>query len=298
MRSRDLLAIALLVLAAGGCTELDESVVVDVGTLAPSLADSDLDAQPVEVGIVLDGGTIQNVFFEEITVLDLTYDELESDMLFGEPDCQFFQAWNGPVFAFGKCASGIIVDGDEQEHTMSLDIVIPRMSVQRTPPLVLLPSDDRDADGVNNADDNCLLIDNPDQTDTGNKGYGDACAVFDFSVGIARLDSDADGVPDSSDNCPHTPNPLQEDSGFMIGNITVADGIGDACVTETADVTVVGTLTLEPVTEVLPLRRVRWLTVDIQDQSSLMNCWDDLQCELTASAVKLCIDEAGGFGCS
>ena len=113
-----------------------------------------------------------------------------------------FQAWNTPVFALGKCASGVIVDGDEQDHTMSLEVLIGEMTVQRVPPLLLPPLDDFDADGVENAADNCLLIDNPDQTDTGQKGYGDACAIFDFSVGVPRQDSDGDTVPDSSDNCP------------------------------------------------------------------------------------------------
>lgn len=299
MRSREFFAVALLVLAAGGCsTVTDDSVVVAIATLAPSLSDSDLDTQAVEVGVFLDQGTIQNVHFEQVTILDLTFDEFESDMLFGETDCQFFQAWNTPVLALGKCASGVIVDGDEQNHTMTLEVEIPRMFVQRTPPLVLFPSDDYDADGVDNADDNCLLVDNPDQTDTGRKGYGDACAVFDFSIGVPRLDSDADAVPDSTDNCPYVRNPLQEDSGITIGSITVQDGIGDACITETAEVTVVGTLSLGPLTEALPLRRVRWLTVDIHDQASLTDCWDDFRCELTASSVELCLDETGGAGCS
>jgi hypothetical protein len=297
MRRRVLLAIALLVLAAGGCTELDDTVVVAVSTMVPSLADSDLDSQIILIGDLLDDGTIQNVYFETVPVIDLTLDEFEEDMTFGE-ECQFFQAWNTPAFAFGKCASGVIVDGDDQLHDISLDVEITAMKVQRTPPLFLLPEADRDSDGVNNADDNCPLVDNPDQTDTGQKGYGDVCAIFDFAVGIPRKDSDADTIPDSSDNCPFTPNPGQEDSGFVVGSITVPDGIGDACTTETATVTVSETLSKVPEeNQPLPLRRVRWLTLDIRDQVSLQGCWDDFQCELTNPAVVLCIDDAGGFGC-
>ena len=300
MRSRDLLAITLLVLAAGGCTtDIDDSVVIAISTMVPSLADSDLASQAVEAGGSLEGGTIQNVYFQNVSVLGLTLDEFESDLTFGE-NCEFFQAWNTPVFALGKCASGLIVDGDEQKHTMALEVVIGTMTVQRVPPLILPSSGDYDVDGVENADDNCLLIDNPDQTDTGQKGYGDACAIFDFSVGVPRLDSDADTVPDSNDNCPYTPNPRQEDTGIMLsGGIKVPDGIGDACITEEAQVTVVGTLSLGPETDTLPLRRVRWLTVDINDTLSLTDCWGvGASCTLNPIPLVLCLDEAGGFGCS
>ena len=301
MRSRDLLAIALLVLAAGGCTVFDDTVVVAISTLAPSLVDSDLSYQRVEVGGFLEGGTIQNVYFNDVTVLDLTFDDFESDMLFGQT-CSFFDAWTNPPFALGKCASGIVVDGDEQEHTLSLQVTIESMTVQRGPPLPLPPSDDHDADGVNNADDNCVLIDNPDQTDTGMKGYGDACAVFDFVVGIPRVDNDADGIADSSDNCPYTPNPGQEDSGINLGDFVAPDGIGDACMTETATVWLDGSTTIElsfgPKDFVLPLRRVAWLTVDFPDETALKDCWDDRICELQADQVLFCLDLNGGFGCS
>jgi len=304
MRSRDLLAVALLVLAAGGCTVFDETVVVAVSTLAPSLTDSDLSSQAVEVGVFLEGGTIQNVHFKDVSVLDLTFDEFTSDITFGE-ECQFFKAWNTPLFALGKCASGIVVDGDEQEHVMSLEVTIGEMWVQRVPPLVLLPSDDYDADGVDNANDNCLLIDNPDQTDTGAKGYGDVCAVFDFGGGIPRLDSDGDSIADSSDNCPYTQNPGQEDSGIDLGQpLSFPDGIGDACETQEARVSLLGgtatiNLSLGPLTDVTPLRRVRWLTVDIRDQNSMNNScsWVAGTCELDASQILFCLDENGGFGC-
>ena len=301
MRSRDLLAIALLVLAAGGCTVFDDTVVVAISTLAPSLVDSDLSYQRVEVGGFLEGGTIQNVYLNDVTVLYLTFDDLEKDILFGD-ECSFFDAWTNPPFALGKCASGIVVDGDDQKHIISLQVQIQSMTVQRVPPLILPPSDDHDADGVNNADDNCVLIDNPDQTDTGMKGYGDACAVFDFVVGIPRVDNDADGIADSSDNCPYTPNPGQEDSGIDLGTFFAPDGIGDACVTETATVWLNGSSIIElsfgPENFGLPLRRVAWLTVDFRDEIALDDCWDDQACTLDASLVGFCLDLNGGFGCS
>ena len=301
MRSRDLLAVALLLLAAGSCsTVFDESVVVDISTLAPSLTDSDLASQAVEIGVFLDGGTIQNIHYKGVTVLALTFDGVTEDMTFGE-ECQFFKAWNTPVFALGKCASGIVVDGDEQEHIMSLEVTIDEISVQRVPPLILLPDDDWDRDGEKNFEDNCLLIDNPDQTDTGMKGFGDACAVFDFGVGIARLDSDGDGIPDSSDNCPYTQNPGQEDSGIVLGEgLPFPDGIGDACETQTAGVngyTEIA-LPLGPLEDVTPFRRVRWLTVDLRDQDSLSPCWEGGNCDLiNPLAIGFCLNETGGNGC-
>jgi hypothetical protein len=274
MRSRDFLAIAVLVLASGGCTEIDETVVVDVSTMVPSLSDSDLASQRVEVGVLPGEGTIQNVYFDRVELIFLTLDEFETDMTF-----------------------------EAKEHTMLLEVRSLSMTVQRTPPLFLPPGGDFDGDQVANADDNCVLVDNPDQTDTGMKGYGDACAAFDFFQGIALPDSDADRIADSTDNCPYTPNPGQEDAGIDLGDmITVPDGIGDACVTETATVTLNGTTTIElstgPLTAVLPFRQVRWLTVDIRDEASLSDCWNGGSCELDADEVVLCLDETGGFGCN
>lgn len=301
MRSRDLLAVALLLLAAGGCsTVFDESVVIAISTFAPSLTDSDLAPQAVESGVAPDERTLQNIHYKGVTVLAMTFDGVTEDMTFGE-ECQFFKAWNTPVFALGKCASGIVVDGDEQKHIVSLEVTIDEISVQRVRPLILRSHLDWDRDGKLNSEDNCLLIDNPDQTDTGMKGFGDACAVFDFGVGIARLDSDGDGIADSSDNCPYTQNPGQEDSGIDLGeSLPFPDGIGDACVTQTAGVNGSTTITLSlgPKDFTTPLRRVRWLTVDLRDQDSLSPCWWGGNCELVnEGAIGFCLDETGGNGC-
>lgn len=74
-----------------------------------------------------------------------------------------------------------------------------------------LCDDDVDGDGVPNEQDNCTFIPNADQADLDGDGEGDACDD----------DVDGDGVPDHEDNCPRTPNPGQEDSN--------SDGVGDAC---------------------------------------------------------------------
>jgi hypothetical protein len=71
--------------------------------------------------------------------------------------------------------------------------------------------DDDDNDTIADADDNCSLVSNPDQTDSDSDGQGDACDG----------DDDGDTIPDSSDNCPLSSNADQTDSD--------GDGQGDAC---------------------------------------------------------------------
>jgi len=81
--------------------------------------------------------------------------------------------------------------------------------------------EDSDKDGINDKDDNCPPVYNPDQSDVDNDGTGDECD--------ACTDTDGDGYgnpgfeentcPD--DNCPTTPNSNQTD--------TDNDNIGDVC---------------------------------------------------------------------
>lgn len=51
---------------------------------------------------------------------------------------------------------------------------------------------DRDADGIQDNRDNCVLVPNADQVDTDGDGKGDVCDD----------DIDNDGIPNERDNCP------------------------------------------------------------------------------------------------
>ena len=106
-------------------------------------------------------------------------------------------------------------------------------------------SEDADDDGVGDECDNCVFVENADQSDRDVDGIGDACDdCTDWDGdGIGetgynnttcpdgdncpdvpntdQADSDEDGVGDLCDNCPETPNPDQFDSN--------EDGIGDMC---------------------------------------------------------------------
>jgi len=96
---------------------------------------------------------------------------------------------------------------------------------------VLDANPDTDLDGVLDATDNCVDIENILQVDTDGDGVGDAC---DFCQGDdASGDSDIDGFCDDIDLCPGIPNPDNNTD-------TNGDGIGDYC--QCGDVNVDGTL--------------------------------------------------------
>jgi hypothetical protein len=76
----------------------------------------------------------------------------------------------------------------------------------------LLGSEDVDCDGICNRGDNCVLVYNPDQKDSDNDGYANACdpKLVDKSFTDLRCDMDGDGIPDTKDNCPLVCNPDQK----------------------------------------------------------------------------------------
>lgn len=80
---------------------------------------------------------------------------------------------------------------------------------------------DADGDGVEDDDDNCPTVPNPDQADADADGVGDVCDAPDTPPPTTVADQDSDGVADKADNCPSVANKDQKDSD--------GDGIGDAC---------------------------------------------------------------------
>lgn len=70
---------------------------------------------------------------------------------------------------------------------------------------------DTDEDGIDDCNDNCPIVFNPEQIDSVGNGIGDVC----------RNDYDGDGVEDPIDNCIFMPNPRQADVD--------GDGVGDVC---------------------------------------------------------------------
>jgi len=80
---------------------------------------------------------------------------------------------------------------------------------------------DTDGDFVNDGNDNCRGVNNPDQKDRDGDGTGDLCDP----------DNDNDGVADGADSCVTTANDDQADSD--------GDGVGNACDTTTTEVATV-----------------------------------------------------------
>ena len=77
-------------------------------------------------------------------------------------------------------------------------------------PIRVFGSLDGDGDGIDDAQDNCPAVANPNQTDTDSDAVGDACDA----------DDDKDGFEDVADNCPLVANDQADLDG---------DGSGDAC---------------------------------------------------------------------
>lgn len=82
--------------------------------------------------------------------------------------------------------------GNVQEFWVRLETVVGTIEthvVDSVETVECLATEDRDSDGVPDADDDCVLIANPDQTDSDDDGIGNACDA----------DLNSDGIVDLSD---------------------------------------------------------------------------------------------------
>jgi len=269
-----------------GCTTVEDPVVRQIGTAVPFLTDSDLRTQPVATDPT--EWTIQVVEWT-VARADFEIDGVVTDLTFGE-ECSFTDTALVTTRGMGACASGVVIGSGPATRPVTLALSL-TMSVRRSEPLLLPPTGDYDGDGVANAGDNCVLIDNPDQTSSSGGEFGDACAVRDSFSSATFLDSDRDGVADVFDNCTYVANPLQADTQG-VGGDGIPDGIGDACTEQVATVRVSGSeqieLSLGPEDLVQPQFRATFLTVDFESGSGLSCNWDAGVCDLDPSAIDFC----------
>jgi hypothetical protein len=98
----------------------------------------------------------------------------------------------------------------------------------------IFPKPDADDDGYLNAEDNCMLLANPDQKDEDGDGVGDDCDNCDLTINPDQSDydgdflgdacdpdTDNDGIPNAEDNCPFMASLNTDDYD--------EDGVGDVC---------------------------------------------------------------------
>lgn len=307
-------SIALIALLVVGCTESDEELFADIGTVQLLL----LDPAQVFQTIALTDPPPQ---YADWTVLSATL-ELEGstlDLVRGEP-CRFVNIAGRDPIAVGGCATPITFDAFDEPQQVRLSMKIVAMEVRRAEPLLVDFEDDFDGDGflqdgditgspfdnpcmpgeTSFCDDNCPLLFNPGQEDADLDGFGDACTVV-FS-GFSFVDSDGDGVEDGRDNCVWVANGEddvdEDETPFADGD---GDGIGDACEDQTqiARVNANGalpfTLELGPIDVALTEDRT-FATVDFNNLLALSCDWEAGICTLDPEQVRLCL-QRGVAGC-
>ena len=126
--------------------------------------------------------------------------------------------WNGQAVWFSSEEQWINMNEPGETEELNLSFVIVG-DPDNCPDIVNPDQANSDNDSYGDACDNCPHDDNEDQADSDNDNVGDVC---DACPGYDdNNDSDSDDIPDDCDNCPNTWNPFQENSD--------SDSFGDAC---------------------------------------------------------------------
>ncbi len=109
-------------------------------------------------------------------------------------------------------------DGDGNGDVCQPTIVDPNQPDQPDEPQT---TQDSDGDGIDDSEDNCVSVANPDQNDSDKDGVGDACDNCVAKANADQSDRDKDGIGDVCDNCADIFNTDQSDRDN--------DGVGDVC---------------------------------------------------------------------
>jgi len=287
-----------------GCT-IDDPQVNDIGAISLLTVDPAIVPQAV---ILAPPGTVtanrvQAVLWT-LTRADLTvpgvldpYDLLFSD----DPDCQAIDSPSRITLNFGTCVENLVVNSATESAGVQAGLLLEfKVRLKRVVPIVLPFIGDEDMDGILNGNDNCILVANPGQEDSGGLGIGNACRVVDFFAGV-RLDSDGDGVADGVDNCVHRNNPDQANpptpGEFFLVESIVSDGIGFACEDNALNPTPYKEQVIDIVDTVvrtfdfiLPNSQ-GFVLVDFNDDAVFPNCeWDMGACSgFDKNAIQVCI---------
>jgi hypothetical protein len=222
-----------------GCT-IDDPQVNRVGVVSLLTVDPAIVSQSVI--LAPSTGTASNraqTMLWNITKAELTIGpDPPHDLLFNpDPmlpaDCQAIDSPSRITTNFGTCVESLVVESATVLAGIQGELLLEfTVRLKRVVPITLPFVGDEDMDGVLNGNDNCILLDNPGQEDSGNLGIGNVCRVVDFFSGV-QLDSDGDSIPDSVDNCVHRANPDQANpptaGEFAMVEARISDGIGYAC---------------------------------------------------------------------
>lgn len=298
-------------LAAGllGCT-VDDPQVTAVGAVRILPVNPAIVPQSVSAvsGGSVSGNRMQTTLWK-ITRAELHIDDRELDLLTaggGPPECEAMDTPMSATVALGGCLDFIVVEAFDEAAAVQATLMLEFSArLKRVTPVVEPLVGDVDGDGVLNGNDNCILIHNPGQEDTGRRGFGDACRVVDIFDRV-ELDSDADGVADSLDNCVHIANPSQANPPspeYSAIESFASDGIGFAC--EATSGSMNTTEFKEEIVDIAPKEVAitfdfvlpssqAFVVIDFNDAVVFPDCdWNAGPCDPVTDAIQVCVRTAG-----